>query len=182
MVTVLSGSTTKAIEDKLPICHMLALLPYVLISDIRFMCLYEKQLRYNFFILRWKLISAMTCLFTNICLINLLPWLQSICLKRLTECHPQSWTVANWPTGDHINQWTQDKIDRPNNIFNSNMWDDCYWMPLIGSRLYLGKHLPLGHLESTSSKHGSSMARCLITDSLLMPDSWTTVPLKLMLN
>lgn len=34
MVTLHSGSAAKAIEDKLPICHMLALLPYVLISDL----------------------------------------------------------------------------------------------------------------------------------------------------
>ena len=97
MVTLHSGTTAKAIEDKLPICHMLALLPYVLISDIRFMGSHEQQLRYCFFILRWRFISPMTCLFTNICLINLLPWLQRSCPNRLPSAIPPS--PGQLPTG-----------------------------------------------------------------------------------
>lgn len=124
MVTPHSGTTAKAIEDKLPICHMLALLPYVLISDTRFMCTYEQQLRYYFFIPRCRFISPMTCLFTNICLISLLPWLQRSCPSRLPSAIPQSRTAANWLAGDRINLWTQRKIDHSNGTseFKCERW------------------------------------------------------------
>lgn len=100
MVILHSGSRAKAIEDKLPICHMLALLPYVLISDTRFMRSYEPQLRYYFFIPRCRLISPMTCLFTNICLINLLPWLQRRCPIRPPSATPQY--PGQLPTGRQV--------------------------------------------------------------------------------
>ena len=112
MVTFQPGSTAPAIEDKLPICHMLALLPYVLISDTRFMGSYEQQLRHSFLIRRGSFTPPMTCLFTNICLINLPPRLQRSC----SPVPPPSRTAANWPAGDRrINRWTRDKIDHSNN-------------------------------------------------------------------
>lgn len=117
MATLHSGTTAKAIEDKLPICHMLPRLPYVLISDTRFMCSYGQQLKYYVFVLRCRFISPMTCLFTNICLINLLPWLKRSCPNRLYQVpFPQYRTAANWPAGDRINLWIRDKIYRSNNL------------------------------------------------------------------
>lgn len=89
MATLHSYSTATAIEDELPIRHMLALLPYALVSHTRLMRSYEQHLRCYFFVLRCRLISQMTCLFTNICLINL-PTLAALAAElplQTSKCH-----------------------------------------------------------------------------------------------
>lgn len=111
MVTLHFGSTAKAIEDKLncPFTTCWLFFPYVLISDSRFMRSCELQLKCYFPILRCRFRSSLTCMFSTICFINLLPWLQRIYADYWVPV-PPSKPDANWPVGDCINQWAQAKL------------------------------------------------------------------------
>lgn len=185
IVTLLSGSIARAIKDELPICQMFVPLPYVLIFATKSICSYEEQWRCRFFLVReYTSISPMTCLFINICSINLLCWLQRSWPNRLLRAMP---SPGQPPTGQQVTTLTigpSTRLITPITPQDSNVWDDCWsdWMLLMNRGLYSGEWLPVDRLESTGFKQGSSVARCLITDLFQMPSVWTCLTLELLFH
>lgn len=111
----------------------------------------------------------MTCLFTNISLINLLPWRRRSLPITVANAKP--------PIQDSCQavcrQVTIQTTGRRRRLItppDSNGWDNCYsdWMFLINASLHLAEHLPQGHLVYWV-QIGTSVSRCLTTDTGLVP-------------